>query len=144
MLTLGIPSFRLEKDVINAEIDVLRELGVTFKTGVEVGKDVTILPCNSNIPLGVMDNWEYTMQEITIEKDTLIFLYTDGLNEAESVNHELFGKKNIRETFIKYLQLEEKSPRSLIDNTKTAVKEFVGEAEQSDDMTMLAIQYKCG
>ena len=42
MLTLGIPSFRLEKSVINAEIDVLRELGVTFKTGVEVGKDVTL------------------------------------------------------------------------------------------------------
>jgi len=42
MLTLGIPSFRLEKDVINAEIDCLKALGVEFKTGVEVGKDVTI------------------------------------------------------------------------------------------------------
>ena len=42
MLTLGIPSFRLEKSVINAEIDVLRDLGVSFKTGVEVGKDVTL------------------------------------------------------------------------------------------------------
>ncbi|MBR0160649.1 MAG: FAD-dependent oxidoreductase [Oscillospiraceae bacterium] len=42
MLTLGIPSFRLEKNVINAEIDVLRELGVKFRTGVEVGKDVTL------------------------------------------------------------------------------------------------------
>ncbi len=42
MLTLGIPSYRLEKDVINAEIDVLRELGVEFKTGVEVGRDVTL------------------------------------------------------------------------------------------------------
>lgn len=42
MLTMGIPSFRLEKDVVNAEIDVLRELGVEFKTGVEVGKDVTL------------------------------------------------------------------------------------------------------
>ena len=42
MLTLGIPSFRLEKDVIRAEIDILRELGVAFKTGVEVGKDVTL------------------------------------------------------------------------------------------------------
>lgn len=42
MLTMGIPSFRLEKDVINAEIDVLKELGVQFKTGVEVGKDVTL------------------------------------------------------------------------------------------------------
>lgn len=42
MLTLGIPSFRLEKDVLNAEIDILREMGVEFKCGVEVGKDVTI------------------------------------------------------------------------------------------------------
>ncbi len=42
MLTMGIPSFRLERDVINAEIDVLRELGVEFRTGVEVGKDVTL------------------------------------------------------------------------------------------------------
>ncbi len=42
MLTLGIPSFRLEKEVVNAEIDILKELGVEFKTGVEVGKDVTL------------------------------------------------------------------------------------------------------
>ena len=42
MLTMGIPSFRLERDVINAEIDVLKEMGVEFKCGVEVGKDVTI------------------------------------------------------------------------------------------------------
>ena len=42
MLTLGIPSYRLEKDVIDAEIDVLREMGVKFETGVEIGKDITI------------------------------------------------------------------------------------------------------
>ena len=42
MLTLGIPSFRLDKDVVNAEIDILKELGVEFKCGVEVGKDVTL------------------------------------------------------------------------------------------------------
>lgn len=42
MLALGIPSFRLEKEVLNAEIDVLKEMGVEFKTGVEVGKDVTL------------------------------------------------------------------------------------------------------
>ncbi|WP_105614785.1 FAD-dependent oxidoreductase [Vallitalea okinawensis] len=42
MLAFGIPSYRLEKDVIEAEIDVLREMGVKFKTGVEVGKDVSI------------------------------------------------------------------------------------------------------
>ena len=42
MLTLGIPSFRLEKDVVNGEIEILRELGVEFKTGVEVGRDITL------------------------------------------------------------------------------------------------------
>ena len=42
MPALAIPSFRLEKDVLNAEIDVLREMGVEFKTGVEVGRDVTL------------------------------------------------------------------------------------------------------
>ena len=42
MLRYGIPSFKLEKDVIDAEIDILRELGVTIRCGVEVGKDVTL------------------------------------------------------------------------------------------------------
>ena len=42
MLTLGIPAFRLEKNVVNAEIEVLKELGVCFKTGIEVGKDITL------------------------------------------------------------------------------------------------------
>lgn len=42
MLTLGIPAFRLEKDVINAEIDILRQLGIEFKTGIQVGKDVSL------------------------------------------------------------------------------------------------------
>ena len=42
MLENGLPSFRLEKDVVQAEIDVLREMGVQFRCGVEVGKDVTI------------------------------------------------------------------------------------------------------
>ncbi len=42
MMVTGIPNFRLEKDVVNAEIDILREMGVQFRCGVEVGKDVTI------------------------------------------------------------------------------------------------------
>ncbi|MBQ6330381.1 MAG: FAD-dependent oxidoreductase, partial [Kiritimatiellae bacterium] len=42
MLTLGIPNFRLEKDVLNAEIDIMREMGVQFECGVEIGKDKTI------------------------------------------------------------------------------------------------------
>lgn len=42
MLTLGIPEFRLEKDVVEAEIEIIKAMGVKFKTGVEVGKDITL------------------------------------------------------------------------------------------------------
>ncbi len=42
MLTLGIPAFRLEKDVVEAEIEILRKIGVEIKTGFEVGKDITL------------------------------------------------------------------------------------------------------
>ena len=42
MMMNGIPSFRLEKDVVQAEIDILKEMGVEFRCGVEVGRDVTI------------------------------------------------------------------------------------------------------
>ncbi|BCZ45952.1 pyridine nucleotide-disulfide oxidoreductase [Clostridium gelidum] len=42
MLTLGIPSFRLQKDVVNAEIEILKEVGVEFKTGVEVGENISL------------------------------------------------------------------------------------------------------
>lgn len=42
MMTLGIPSFRLEKEVVNAEIDVLKEMGVEFKTGIEVGSEISL------------------------------------------------------------------------------------------------------
>ncbi|RRD94681.1 FAD-dependent oxidoreductase [Clostridiales bacterium COT073_COT-073] len=42
MLTMGIPAFRLEKDVVEAEIEMIRDMGVEFRTGIEVGKDITL------------------------------------------------------------------------------------------------------
>lgn len=42
MLAYGIPSFRLEKSVIEAEIEVLKAMGIEFKCGIEVGKDISL------------------------------------------------------------------------------------------------------
>ncbi|MDO8847930.1 MAG: FAD-dependent oxidoreductase [Coriobacteriia bacterium] len=47
MLTLGIPAYRMPRDVVNAEIEVIRDMGVTMKTGVELGKDTTIAQLRS-------------------------------------------------------------------------------------------------
>ena len=83
---------------------------------------VTLLPCDCNLPIGVIADFNFEQQEITLEQTTTIFLFTDGLNEAENIDHAQFGDERIMET--------------------DAVHTFVGTAEQSDDLTMLAIQYK--
>ena len=113
-----------------------------------VGESVSTLPCDPNIPIGVMDGWEYTLQEITLAPDSTIFLYTDGLNEAEDVSHAQFGEQRIIDiaTSMKCTHTEQEtfthiSPLTLVNAMLEAVRTFVGEAEQSDDLTMLAINY---
>ena len=102
------------------------------------------LTCDSNIPVGVMPGWEFSLQETTLQPHTTIFLYTDGLNEAENGSHEQFQMEGIAQV-VKSLQTEEAvSSQMLITQMAQAVARFVGEAEQSDDLTMLAIGYRPG
>ena len=103
-------------------------------------KRAELLPCVSNLPVGVMSGWEFEMQEATITSDTLIFLYTDGLTEAENVNHEQFMESRIFEVAGQLLEEKEVSSELLIERMSAAVHQFVGDAEQSDDLTMLAIK----
>ena len=98
----------------------------------------TLLPCDSNIPVGVMSDWNFTEQEADLATDEIIFLYTDGLTEAENARHELFGEKRITAIVASH----KGSPQELIEVMNAAVHEFVGDIEQSDDLTMLAIQKK--
>lgn len=100
-----------------------------------------LLPVDSNLPVGVMPGWKYTNQETMIDPDTTIFLYTDGLTEAENIDHKQFEMERIRE-IAKQLQKERIfSPTTIVKTMTDAVHEFVGEADQSDDLTMLAIQF---
>ncbi len=94
------------------------------------------LPCNSNIPIGVMQEWNFTEQVIKMAPGTTIFLYTDGLTEAENAQLEQFGIQRVAN-----LVTLEKSPQKLIEQLVDAVRQFVGNTEQNDDITMLAIKY---
>lgn len=84
-----------------------------------------------------MPGWKFTAQETTIDPYTTIFLYTDGLTEAENKDHAQFQEKRIFEVINKTQNV----PQTLIEAMTNAVHDFVGDAEQSDDLTMLAIQY---
>ena len=96
------------------------------------------LPVDKNLPIGAMPNWEFTTQEADLTPGNTLFLYTDGLNEAEDAERRMFCKKRIMEV----IQTTSQQPRMLIERMTQAVAEFVGDTEQSDDLTMLAICLK--
>ena len=106
-----------------------------------VGTGVGELPCDSNIPVGFMPDWEYTLQEAEIYAGTTIFLFTDGLTEAMNAENEEFQMDRITAVATQALANQQQEPRQLISLMTDAVHAFVGEAEQSDDLTMMGIQY---
>ena len=93
------------------------------------------LPVHSNLPIGAMPDWEFKAQETDLAPGSTLFLYTDGLDEAEDAQHQMFGKKRIMEV----MQTASKEPRMLIEHMTQAVADFVGDTEQSDDLTMLCL-----
>lgn len=96
------------------------------------------LPVHSNLPIGAMPDWEFIAQETDLAPGSTLFLYTDGLDEAEDAGYRLFGKKRI----VEVMQTASQQPSALIERMTQAVADFVGDTEQSDDLTMLAMQWK--
>ena len=98
---------------------------------------INSLTCDANIPAGVMPGWQFTVQEQLLKPGDSVFLYTDGLNEAENNSHEQFEMERVQQVASRTIN----QPQPLIEAMTDAVQLFVGDAEQSDDLTMLAIQY---
>ena len=106
-----------------------------------VGKGVGVLPCESNVPVGFLSSWNYVPQESQIFTGTTILLYTDGLTEAMNADKAQFQMERINDVAAKALAEGQQEPQQLISRMSDAVHQFVGDAEQSDDLTMMAIQY---
>ena len=106
-----------------------------------VGAGVGELPCDSNIPVGFKPKWKFSLQETQIFTGTTIFLFTDGLPEAMDANKTLFQMERVNDVANRALAKQQQEPHQLISLMTEAVHQFVGDAEQSDDLTMMAIQY---
>lgn len=106
-----------------------------------VGAGVGRLPCISNVPVGFFPAWNYVPQEAQIFTGTTIFLFTDGLTEAMDADQNQFQMERVNNVASQALSNQQQEPRQLIARMTEAVHKFVGDAEQSDDLTMMAIQY---
>ena len=106
-----------------------------------IGNLVSTLPCDPNLPIGVMPDMAFTKQQLAIEPETTIFLYTDGLNEAEDPTHAQFGVQRIIRIAESLVKEGKNDPTTITNQMIEGVHRFVDDAEQSDDMTILAIRY---
>lgn len=101
--------------------------------------EVKPLEVKPNLPIAIMQDMKFEMQETILPPNTTIFMYTDGLTEAENQKKELFGE----EQMIDILKgMEHKSAKEQIQSMLDAVHQHVKDAEQSDDLTMISIKYQ--
>ena len=108
----------------------------------ETGGTATFLEVDPNLPLGVMPDHNFSRQELDLDNDSMLFLFTDGLNEAEDSTHAQFGNQRIVTTAKSMMADALWRSDALVDRMARAVSTFVGDDEQSDDLTMLAIRYQ--
>ena len=99
------------------------------------------LDTDPSLLLGVELSAKYTTHELTLEPGDTLFLYTDGLTEAENARKEVFGDDQALETATRF---SSQTAEQQIEQMHQAVHVFVNHAEQSDDLTMLAIRYVRG
>jgi len=97
---------------------------------------IRMLPLEPNVPLGILKGMDFVEQETTFNYDDALLLYTDGLSEAENAAHEQFGESRVEEALH-----GRKSAEAHLENIKQKVSLFVGDAPQSDDLTILFIHY---
>ena len=94
------------------------------------------LPVDANLPIGLIEGFGYRYSDSYLNEGGMLFLYTDGLTEAENPDKELFGEEKMLE-ILDWTSSPEENIRKMTE----AVAEHAGEARQSDDLTMLAIRF---
>ena len=104
------------------------------------GKNFEELPMELNFVLGGWEDWQYVQQEIQLEAGDMIFLYTDGVTEAADASGKMYSLERLQ----KFLTEREKnsSAKKILVDIHESLQNFSGDAEQSDDITMLAVKFE--
>ena len=104
------------------------------------GKDFEELPMELNFVLGGWEDWQYIQQEIQLEPGDTIFIYTDGVTEAANSTGEFYSLERLK-NFLNGLD-ETKSVKEILSAVHESLQKFSVDAEQSDDITMLAVKFE--
>ena len=100
--------------------------------------DGEYMKMEANAPIGLWPEVNFAGEEVADMHGKTLFVYTDGINEAENIHKEQFGEERLREL----LQKDWGDARQTSESIHKAVEEFVGDAEPSDDLTKMCIKMK--
>ena len=125
--------------ILDLSTGVLSYCNAGHNAPVVTGKEPRFLKVDANLPVAVESGWRYKGQHHTLAPGTTLLLYTDGLSEAENRDKDQFGEQRILDTL---RQTKADTAETTVNALTDAVHRFVGKAEQSDDLTMLAIRFK--
>jgi len=123
---------------INTGRLVASNAGHEYPFVMRAGKGFEMLKDKHGFVLGGIDGSRYHDYEIQLEPGDAIFVYTDGVSEATNDENELFGTNRLAQALNRAPDV---SCKDLLANVKQAVDEFVEDAPQFDDTTMLALRY---
>ena len=92
-----------------------------------------------NLPVGALAEWDYQGQETMLKSGDTFFLFTDGLTEAQDAEGKMFGRQRVIDFVGSHL---DSTPQQLTEQIENEVQQFVGDTEQSDDLTMLILKWQ--
>lgn len=98
-----------------------------------------LLEVEPNIPVGIMEDYEYIEQRITLIEDFTLFLYNDGLYETVNIHNEPYGQKRML-TRLEACSRHNADPQKLLSTMLEAVESHRGSAPQTDDLLMLTMR----
>ena len=98
-----------------------------------------LLDVKRNLPVGALSDWAYEGQQTQLKPGDMLFLYTDGLSEAKNSKKELLGRKRLLQLASKHSQ---DTAQQLVELMEAEVHRHAGDAEQNDDITLLAIRWQ--
>ena len=98
---------------------------------------VSELPVMENTIVGVIDNIEYQKDTLQLEQGDTLFMFTDGVTEATDAAYNEFGVERLSDILSQH---SHSNCQQIVEAVKKGVKDFVGETEQSDDITMLVVK----
>jgi sigma-B regulation protein RsbU (phosphoserine phosphatase) len=100
---------------------------------------VEFMEIQPNLPLGLFGGFPYEGQECILERGTSIFLYTDGVTEAENKEKALYSDERLLQ---RLSVIQKEGPRSIVDSVLVDIENHVAGADQSDDITIMSFNFK--